>query len=141
MTQQGGDYQPKRKQLNPVLRGVGCISVLTLTVGVYALCAWFLHENQTKHLLPFQVPDLTTPLPAIPLPNLAPGDGSTQAPGKVNFELGSISWIAVGIAAVLDIIIYGITFVIYSAMNPIKLGPKDAPPLYPRKGRSKNLVR
>ncbi len=137
--QQAVDDQPKRRQLNPVLRGLGCITVIALTVGVYALVSWFLRENQTQKFLPFQVPDITTPLPSIPLPNV--GGSTDPLKSKVNLELGSISWIAVGFAAVLDIIIYGITFVVYSIMNPIKLGPKDAPPLYPRKGKQKNLVR
>jgi hypothetical protein len=145
--------KPKSKRIGPVWRGLGCVMIIALTFGAYWLGGEVLRLNQTMHFIPIKMP----PKDAIgftvgPL-ELPVGIGLTDParkgagvtvgpvtlkPGTVEFY---ISWIQVAAAAVVDIVVYGLAFIIYSRANPYKLGPLDAPPVRPRKGRQKNLIR
>lgn len=121
------EYQPKRDRIHPIWRGVGCLSLIALTIGVYWAADTLLAQNRLNAFIPFPIPDMSFSIGPIRLPW-----GTFQQ---------SISWISVALAAVIDVIVYGFVFVAYSLANPIKLGPKDAPPVYPRKGRQKSLIR
>ena len=121
------EYKPKRNRIHPIWRGIGCISMIVLTVGVYWAADALLLQNRRTPFIPVPIPDMTFAIGPIHLP-------------WGNFKQ-DISWISVAATAVIDIIIYGFGVIAYSLANPIKLGPKDAPPVYPRKGRQKSLIR
>lgn len=126
--------KPKSQRLHPVWRGIGCISVIVFTVGVYALAGLLMRINYPLVGVP---PDITFQIGPVRLPirdshlDYTTGDTYTW----------HVSWIRLAFTVVLDIILYGLIFVVYSLMHPIRLGPKDAPPVRPRKGHRESLIR
>jgi hypothetical protein len=145
--------KPKSKRIAPIWRGIGCVMILALTLGAYWLGGEVLHLNQTLHFIPIKMPPkeavgftvgpIEIPVGIAPADAAGKGRGVTVGPvsltpGKVEFY---ISWIQVAMAAVVDILIYGLASIIYSRANPYKLGPLDAPPVRPRKGRQKSMIR
>jgi hypothetical protein len=112
----------KKRDLNPIWRGIGLILIVLLTVGAYWLAGYLLERNWQTPFLPFPVPrDFTVTL-AKWLPTL---------PGKPLVQIGA--------AVLIDILAYAAMVVLYAFINPIRPGPTDAKP--PRGRGRRSLVR
>jgi hypothetical protein len=104
------EEREKRKRLNPVWRGVGCLSLVAFAVGGYAFGGWFLNANaQTNWIyLP----------PAAMQPAL---------------------WIPYGLvprlvlAFLFTLLGFGVISVAYAILFPIQPGDTDAPALKRRR--------
>jgi hypothetical protein len=96
-----------RKTLNPIWRGVGCLLMVLLAVGGYALANWFYIENQVEKWV-YLPPQLIWPSFATFL-----GDG-------LLFKL-----IFAGLAMLFG---YAIISMIYAIAFPIPPGELDMPP-------------
>jgi hypothetical protein len=134
-------------------RGVGCVVILAFTVGAYFLAGALLDLYQAKPFTPVRIPpDLGFTVGPIDIPaGIASADASQPARGRV-VTVGPValkvatvkffvSWMQLAMVAVVDVVIYGLIVAVYSMVNPVKLGPTDAPPVRPKKGRSKSLIR
>jgi hypothetical protein len=99
----------KKKQINPIWRGIGLILLILLTVGAYWLAGYVLDHGLLAPYLPFAIPrDFTVTL-ATWLPTL---------PGKPLVQIGA--------AMLIDVLAYAVLVVLYAIINPIRPGPKDA---------------
>jgi hypothetical protein len=117
----------KKKDINPIWRGIGLILMVLLTVGAFWLAGYVLdHELLAPYLLmlhaPFTLPrdftvTITTWLPTLP--------------GKLLVQIGA--------ALLIDILAYAVLVVVYAAFNPIRPGPTDAK--QPRGRGRRSLVR
>jgi hypothetical protein len=126
--------RPKRKPIPPIWRGIGCLSVVIFTVGVYLLTGLVMKANLPYIGVP---PDVGFSVGPIPLPFKGNQlDFVNGTPVSVYF-----SWIQLAFTGMADVVFYGVVFIVYSLVNPIKPGPKDAPPSRPRRGRRQTLIR
>jgi hypothetical protein len=145
--------KPKSKRIHPAWRGVGCVMIVVFTLGAYWLGGVVLGLNQTMHFIPIKMPSkeaMGFTVGPVDLPvgigladSTRKGRGVTVGPisitpATVEFY---VSWIQLAMAVVVDVLVWGISFIIYSRLNPLKPGPLDAPPVRPRKGRQKSLIR
>ena len=98
----------KKKRVNPIWRGVGCMVMVAVTLGGYFFSGWFLRANAQAGwiLIPAEVIR----------PAFAPW-------------LPSYLIVQVVVAFLFMILSYGIVSTIYAIAFPIKLGETDAPPL------------
>jgi hypothetical protein len=113
----------KKKDINPIWRGIGFIFIILLTVGAYWLAGYVLDKQLLAPYLPFSVPSNFTVTIAKWLPTL---------PGKILVQIGA--------ALLLDVLAYAVIVVIYAILNPLRPGPTDAK--QPRgRGRRRSLVR
>jgi len=145
--------KPKSKRMAPAWRGIGCVLLLIFTVGTYWLSGVVLSANRKTPFIPLPLgADLGTTVGPIEVPvGIAPANPDQPPPGRVvtvgpvNLLVGTLkfylSWVQVAVTALVDVIVYGIITVIWGMANPRKLGPTDAPPVRPRKGRQKSLER
>jgi hypothetical protein len=104
----------KRKEINPIWRGVGCVLMVVLTGGGYLFADWFLHQNEVNDW--FRLPQTLIDIPFLPwLPS------------------GLILKLAV--AMVFFIISFGLINLVYAILFPIQPGKYDSPPLRPSSRR------
>ncbi len=146
-------YKPKAKRLSAAWRGIGCVLLLIFTVGAFWLTGVVLEANKTSHFIPlpmapdigFTVGPIDVPVGIAPANPDQPPQGRVRTVGPVNLMVGTVkfyvSGVQLAVTAVADILVYGIVVVIWSITNPRKLGPTDAPPVRPRRGRDKSLER
>ncbi len=98
----------KKKRVNPIWRGVGCIVMVAVTLGGYFFSGWFLGANAQA--------------------------GWIQIPAEV-IRPAFAPWLPSGlivkliVAFLFMMLSYGIVTTIYAIVFPIKLGETDAPPL------------
>jgi hypothetical protein len=112
----------KKRDLNPIWRGIGLILIVLLTFGAYWLAGYLLERNWQTPFLPFPVPrDFTVTL-AKWLPTL---------PGKPLVQIGA--------AVLIDILAYATMVVLYAFIIPLRPGPTDAKP--PRGRGRRSLIR
>jgi hypothetical protein len=113
----------KKKDINPIWRGIGFILLILLTVGAFWLAGYILDNQLLAPYLPFAIPRDFTVTIVKWLPTL---------PGKPLVQIGA--------AMLLDVLAYALMVVLYAIVNPIRLGPTDAK--QPRgRGRKRSLVR
>ena len=112
----------KKKDMNPIWRGIGLIILVLLTVGAFWLAGYVLDKQLLAPYLPFAVPSNFTVTIAKWLPTL---------PGKLLVQIGA--------ALLIDVVSYGVIVVIYAIINPIRPGPTDAK--QPRGRGRRSLVR
>ena len=102
----------KRRRLNPIWRGIGCLTLVGLVVGGYFFAQWFINTNFTTNWI------------------YIPGElgGPPQYPWL-------FAKLAVGIIAAIAG--FAILTMIYGIVNPIRPGELDAPPEKRRVKRSR----
>ena len=103
----------KKKRLNPVWRGVGCLLMVVLTLGGYLFSNWFLVQNYVNNWI-YLPPEVIRPsfLPAwVP-------------PGTM---------VSAIVALLFLVFSFGLVSLFYAIFFPLKLGETDVPPL-PRTG-------
>jgi hypothetical protein len=112
----------KKKEMNPLWRGIGFILIVLLTVGAFWLAGYVLDKNLLGPYLPFAIPrDFTVTIKFLP-----------PLPGKVLIQIGA--------ALLIDVLAYGLMVFVYAIFNPLRPGPTDAKP--PRgHGKRRSLVR
>jgi hypothetical protein len=147
--------KPKSKRISAGWRGVGCGMILALTLGAYWLGGVVLSLNQKTPFIPvkmppreavgFEVGPLELPVGISASDPSQPAKSRVVTVGPVNLAVGTVkfyvSWIQLAMAAVVDVVVYALMNIIYFRLNPLKPGPLDAPPVRPRKGRQKSLIR
>ena len=98
----------KRKRRNPVWRGVGCLTIVILTIAAFYFGGWFLEQNQanTWIYLPPEVirPPFAAALPAFLVARLV-------------------------IAFIFMVLAFGAMSLVYAIAFPMQLGETDAPPM------------
>ena len=102
----------KRKRLDPIWRGVGCVLVVLLGFVGYVFSGWFLDQRYV-YIPPF----------SLQIPLIATISGSLI--------------VQLAVAFLFMIFSYAIMSVIYAIAFPIKLGEKDVPPLKRQKTKKK----
>ena len=113
----------KKKDINPIWRGIGFIIIILLTIGAFWLAGYVLDNNLLAPYLPFAIPRNFTVTIVKWLPTL---------PGKLLVQIGA--------ALLLDVLAYGVMVLFYSILNPLRPGPTDAK--QPRgHGKRRSLVR
>jgi hypothetical protein len=113
----------KKKDMNPIWRGIGFIFIVLLTAGAFWLAGYVLDKQLLAPYLPFAIPSNFTVTIAKWLPTL---------PGKLLVQIGA--------ALLIDVLAYAVIVVIYAILNPLRPGPTDAK--QPRgRGRRRSLVR
>jgi hypothetical protein len=100
----------KRKELNPIWRGIGCFLMVILSVGGYFFADWILYQNETKDW--FSLPQGLIDIPFLP-----------WLPSGILLKLA--------VAVVFLIISYGLINLVYAVLFPVQLGKYDSPPLKP----------
>jgi hypothetical protein len=145
--------KPRHQSLSAWWRGVGCVMIIALTWGAYLLGGVLLNAYQHWPSAPKRVPDsLGFTIGPVDLPvGIALADPAQHSKpgvvtvGPVALTVGTlnvyISWLQVAMAVVVDVVIYGLFVIVYSRLKPYKLGPTDAPPVHPHKGRPKSSMR
>ncbi len=98
----------KRKRVNPIWRGVGCLLMVVLTLAGYAFADWFLSANAVNGWV-YLPPEVFNPQFARFLP-----------PGL---------FLKLVVAFLFLILSYGIVSTFYAVAFPIQLGETDVPPL------------
>jgi len=112
----------KRKQINPVWRGIGCITLVALTVGGYFLAGMLLDLNQRERFLPFSLPpSVGWAIKAIHVPGTPTTFGPYFIPASLLVQLM--------VTLVVALLLYTLLTILYSALNPVRLGETDAPPV------------
>jgi hypothetical protein len=100
----------KKKELNPIWRGIGCLLMITLSVGGYFFADWILYQNETHNWV--SLPQGLVEIPALPF-------------------LPSGILIKLAVAVVFLIISYGLVNLVYAIFFPVQPGKYDSPPLKP----------
>lgn len=114
--------KPRKRQLNGVWWGVGFILLAAMAVGGYWLAGYLIDLNAQTPFLPFRLPQNATLFVVAWLPRL---------PVKPLLQVAT--------ALVLDILLFSALVVLYSIVNPIRPGEKDAP--QPRGRGRRSMVR
>jgi len=112
----------KKKDMNPIWRGIGFILIILLTVGAFWLAGYVLDKQLLAPYLPFAIPSNFTVTIAKWLPTL---------PGKLLVQIGA--------ALLIDVLAYAVIVVIYAILNPLRPGPTDAK--QPRGRGRRSMVR
>jgi multisubunit Na+/H+ antiporter MnhB subunit len=100
----------KRKEINPVWRGIGCALMVVLSVGGYFFADWFLYMNETNDW--FSLPQGLIDIPGLP-----------WLPSGILIKLA--------VALVFLIVSFGLINLVYAVLFPIQPGKYDSPPLKP----------
>jgi hypothetical protein len=98
----------KRKQINPIWRGVGCILIIALSVGGYFFADWAFYQNDTHNWV--SLPDYIINVSFLP-----------WLPSGLLLKLG--------VAIVFMVIAYGVMSLLFAILFPVQPGEYDAPPL------------
>jgi len=100
----------KKKEINPIWRGVGCFLIVVFSVGGYLFGDWILQQNEVNGW--FKLPDVLIRIPGLPwLPS--------------GFLMNIL------VAIVFIIVSLGIMNIAYAILFPIRPGKYDSPPLKP----------
>ena len=99
----------KKRDINPIWRGIGLILLVLLTVGAYWLAGYVLDHNLLGPYLPFAIPQDFRVTIVNWLPTL---------PGKPLVQIGA--------ALLIDVLAYAVMVVFYAILNPLRPGPTDA---------------
>ncbi len=99
----------KKKDINPIWRGIGLIIIVLLTVGAFWLAGYVLDKQLLAPYLPFSVPSNFPVTIATWLPTL---------PGKLLVQIGA--------ALLIDVLSYAVIVVLYAIITPLRPGPTDA---------------
>jgi hypothetical protein len=123
----------KKKGLHPVWRGVGCFTMVLFTVGGYLLSGALISAYRSGAfpnvpVLPLPMDDITLGPWTVPVSNVVVG------PLPFTFN-----WTQVLVTVFLALLSYSLVALIWGALNPIQLGPTDAPP--PQRKIDKSKVR
>lgn len=97
-----------RKNLHPIWRGVGCIFLLLLTVGGFMLGNYLLEIGFFQQVMKMPIPRGYRWYPIEGLPG--------------------VPLVQLGAMVVVDILGFSLITLIWSFLNPPKLGKYDAPP-------------
>jgi hypothetical protein len=98
----------KKKRMNPIWRGVGCLTIVFLTLAGYGFADWFLRANATSGWV--NIPRVFLVLPIAP-------------------------WLPYGILVKIVVAIlfmlmsYGLVSTVYAILFPIRPEETDAPPI------------
>lgn len=104
----------KKKRMNPIWRGVGCLMIVFLTLAGYGFADWFLRANATSGWI------------AIPPVFLYPPFAPWLPHGML---------VKIVVAILFMLMSYGLVSTVYAILFPIRLGETDSPPI--RRGRSR----
>ena len=106
----------KKKEINPIWRGVGCFLIMVLSVGGYFFGDWFLLQNENNGW--FNLPQVLIEIPGLPwLPS--------------GFLLNML------VAIVFMVVSFGLLNIVYALLFPLQPGKYDSPPIKPI-GRKKS---
>jgi hypothetical protein len=98
----------KRKQINPIWRGIGCVLIIGLSVGGYFFADWVFYQNDIHNW--FSLPGYIIDIPFLP-----------WLPSGILLKLG--------VALVFMVVSYGVMSLLYAILFPIQPGECDSPPL------------
>lgn len=98
----------RRKRHNPVWRGVGCLTIVILTVAAFYFSGWFLAQNQANTWI-YLPPEVIRPPFAAALPP---------------FLVARLV-----VAFIFMVLAFGAMSLIYAIAFPMQLGETDAPPM------------
>lgn len=141
----------KKKEINPLWRGVGCLMFLVLTLGLYLLSDLVLvdavdrfvrsspsmpaqlrqsgiRNPNVRPLIDYRVPE-PQPLPFI----------GVRLPRLVDRITIKFDPVVLGFTVVLSFLTFAVISLAWAIVSPPKPGPKDAPPV--RRNIDKNKVR
>lgn len=134
-----------RKGINPIWRGIGCVTFVLLTLGVYFGVGWAIEAiNTANRAEPFLTGPLAGGIRTLPIEIY-----TYEFPRAVT-EFGTLRFdpplrripitfdVLNGLVALLvAVLMYALMVMIWAFINPPRLGPKDAPPVYRKIDRSK----
>lgn len=106
----------KRKEINPIWRGVGCFLMVVLSVTGYYFADWLLYQNEVNGWF---------------------------ALAQNMIHIDALPWLTTGVllkfavAVVFLIISFGLINLVYAILFPVQLGKYDSPPLKPTPRRKK----
>jgi hypothetical protein len=134
-----------KKGINPIWRGIGCVTFLLLTVGVYFGVGWAIDAiNEANRAEPFLTGPLAGGIQTLPVnlftyefPRAVTEFGPLRFDPPlrripINFDL-----LNGFVALLVAVLAYAAMVVVWAFFKPPKLGPKDAPPVYRKIDRSK----
>ncbi len=125
----------EKKGLNPVWRGVGCITLIIMVIGSYFLAGLLVNWLNDAEWMANKIPndpilfgEYTFPRPVteFPLPEYGP---FTLDPPLTRLEPVAFFPVQAGLSLFVAIIGYSMMVVIYSVANPLKKGKYDADPI------------
>ncbi len=117
----------KKRRVNPVWRGVGCLLMSVLAIGGFLFSRWFLINNFSNHWI-YLPPEIIAP----PLTSVSPGLRPVFGP---LFQPGVLVSLVVGFLFL--IFAYLFVSIGYSIAFPIKPGETDVPPLKRQRRRNR----
>jgi hypothetical protein len=106
----------KKKEINPIWRGIGCLLIIAFSVGGYFFADWILKLNEVNNWFP--VPRGMVQFSFLPV---------------LTFSF----FIKLAVAVVFLIVSFGLQNVLYAILFPIQPGKYDSPPLKPRPHRKR----
>ncbi|MEX0787421.1 MAG: hypothetical protein WD040_01345 [Anaerolineales bacterium] len=98
----------KRKRRNPVWRGVGCLTIVVLTIAAFYFSGWFLAQNQAN------------PMIYLPPEAIRPPFAASLPPFLI---------VRLVISFIFMVMAFGALSLIYAIAFPMQLGETDAPPM------------
>lgn len=99
----------KRKELNPIWRGVGCILIAVMGLAGYAFASWFLQQNAVNAWI-YLPPQVFNP----------------RVPSFLGF-LGNGNLIRFVVALLFVLTAFGILNFVYALLFPVQPGEHDLP--------------
>jgi hypothetical protein len=134
----------KKKEINPIWRGIGCLSFLLLTIGCYFAADWLITAiNDANRASPFLPGGLRRGIPRqyVELINykVPPSTdvGGVELPRPVGDVSFGVDITALAVTLFLSLLLFSVIALVWAALNPPKLGPKDAPPVRRKIDRGK----
>ena len=109
----------KKRRVNPVWRGVGCLLMTVLAIGGFLFSRWFLFANFENNWI-YLPPEILAPSITMVSPGLRPVFGPLFQPGVI---------VSLTVGFLFLIFAYLFVSIGYSVAFPIKPGEHDVPPL------------
>ena len=127
----------KKKGIDPIWRGIGCFMFLILTIGSYFVTDAALNAindaNQADPFLPapFQrgIPRINYNFFTYEFPRAVTEIGPIKLDRPLKLVPFRLDFVALAATLLVSILAFSAMVIVWGALNPPRLGPKDAPPV------------
>jgi hypothetical protein len=120
------EARAEKKSLNPIWRGIGFVILISFMVGGYYAAGVLLNHPAWPYKVPANI-GMDIPLIQVPFSPVSFGP----------YRITGAQFVQVGAALVIALLVYSMMVAVYGALNPVKPGEHDAPPVRRKIDKSK----